>query len=103
MKTLEQYGTKKIEATNKAVKAIKDGGFFNGIIYAKNSRKKGYTELSVYVDSVLYFIGEVETADVSVIKSEILAEIQTKEQKEDFGSETEFGSHNWLFSGMNAE
>jgi len=118
MKTITEYGSKKVERVVEALEAIKSGGKFNGTVYAK-VRNKNNTAISVYVDSKEICFGDFQPNDVEAVKAEFIAAVATlipatsiapivatKETLPagNFGKGNyEFGTENWLFSGMNGE
>lgn len=104
MKTLAEYGARKIEKANAAIEAIKNGGSFNGTVYSKATKKDMYM-VSVYVSKQEFCFGEIQKLDVDAVKSEFLSALgqqnngktTTKDERYIFGTEA------WLYSGMNAE
>lgn len=102
--TFKEYGRE--DRAEKALAAILEGGKFNGIVYAKNHQNGKVADLAVYVSGTCYALGRIQLGDVAACKAEFLAAVQTptsKTAKNEFGSETEFGTWNWWASGMNAE
>jgi hypothetical protein len=108
MKTLAEYGQRKIEKANAAIEAIANGGTFNGTVYAKATKKDMYM-VSVYVSKQEFCFGEIQKGDVDAIKAEFLAVTNSTVGTEKlpagrFGQGNyEFGTENWLYSGMNGE
>jgi len=117
MTTLEQASKAglKTEKAIKAIEAINNGAKFNGVIYGKNHRNGTETDLSVYVGGDCITLGRVWKKDSEAIKDLLLEMIESTStvsvinNKETLPSgrfgqgNYEYGTENWLYSGMNGE
>ena len=105
MTTFIEYGD--IKKANAALEAIKNGGIFNGTVYAKNHSNGVNADLSVYVSGQLFPLGRVGTKKVDILKAEFLAAasaVNVGKTSTKYVDETKvFGTEAWLHSGMNAE
>jgi hypothetical protein len=108
MTTIAAYGEKKAAIFNAALEAIANGGIFNGTVYCKN-RNKNNTNISIYVSNEHFCLGDVWPIDADKIKEEFLSAVAQTNKKEKlpagrFGQGNyEYGTENWLYSGMNGE
>lgn len=103
MKTINEYGSAKVERVNKALESIQNGGFFNGTVYAK-AFKKGYM-VSVYVDKKEICFGEIQKQDVELVKAEFLAEVSKTNTTNTkiIDERKQYSTMAWLMDGMNYE
>lgn len=74
----EDYGNRLVEATNQ----IKEGGFFNGTVYAKRVSTKN-RDVSVYVDGNYHGLGRFHHSEVEDFKKLFFSLLKEDGRKEE--------------------